>query len=296
MSSTASFPIAYSQHGSTMKNDPGYTGNSLRAALNSVERPRSGSGASTPPSELGAKSRRYLLTANDDEIRSMLQARLDREAALQGGMKAVRLRDLVFTKRLSTFDRQNPLSAESPFHGFFTLFWLAIALMLLKVAAQNWKVYGSVLGKAEILHIMFDRDIIVLGITDCVMVASTIFGLGLQKVTSWGYLSWRRSGWIVQNIWQSFFLAAILAWTWYRDWPWTHTIFIVLHTLVFVMKQHSYAFYNGYCSYYNFHLLAVHALTLYQCRNCIAGDNFCKTNYENCIIWKTNRKSQDSLL
>lgn len=33
-----------------------------------------------------------------------------------------------------------------------------------------------------------------------------------------------------------------------RDWPWTHTVFFVLHGLVLVMKQHSYAFYNGHLS------------------------------------------------
>lgn len=33
-----------------------------------------------------------------------------------------------------------------------------------------------------------------------------------------------------------------------RDWPWTHTVFFVLHGLVLLMKQHSYAFYNGHLS------------------------------------------------
>lgn len=33
-----------------------------------------------------------------------------------------------------------------------------------------------------------------------------------------------------------------------RDWPWTHTVFFVLHGIVMLMKQHSYAFYNGYLS------------------------------------------------
>lgn len=33
-----------------------------------------------------------------------------------------------------------------------------------------------------------------------------------------------------------------------RDWPWTHTVFFVLHGLVLLMKQHSFAFYNGYLS------------------------------------------------
>jgi sterol O-acyltransferase len=36
--------------------------------------------------------------------------------------------------------------------------------------------------------------------------------------------------------------------TLWRDWPWTHTVFFVLHGLVMLMKQHSYAFYNGHLS------------------------------------------------
>jgi sterol O-acyltransferase len=36
--------------------------------------------------------------------------------------------------------------------------------------------------------------------------------------------------------------------TLWRDWPWTHTVFFVLHGIVMLMKQHSYAFYNGHLS------------------------------------------------
>ena len=50
------------------------------------------------------------------------------------------------------------------------------------------------------------------------------------------------------QIWQATFLASVVAWTLIRDWPWTHTVFFVLHGIVMVMKQHSYAFYNGYLS------------------------------------------------
>ena len=84
--------------------------------------------------------------------------------------------------------------------------------MLVRVAAQNWKLYGSVLGKAEILHIMLDRDILVLGLTDGVMVGSTVIGLLLQKAVQHEWISWRRTGWIIQNVWQTFYLFAILAW------------------------------------------------------------------------------------
>jgi len=192
---------------------------------------------------------RYILTADDPEFREILRTQLIPEEAFSKEKKRKGFRDLVFTRRFTTFDRQNPLSYESPFHGFFTLFWLCIGMMLVRIAALNWRAHGSVLGTAEVFHVMFDRDIIVLGLTDGAMCAGTLFGLGLQKLILKGYLSWNRQGWIVQNLWQTFYLFAVIGWTWYREWPWTHTVFVVLHGLTFIMKQHSYAFYNGYCMF-----------------------------------------------
>lgn len=34
----------------------------------------------------------------------------------------------------------------------------------------------------------------------------------------------------------------------YRDWTWTAQVFLLLHTMVLLMKMHSYAFYNGHLS------------------------------------------------
>jgi sterol O-acyltransferase len=232
----------------------------------------SASSSSTPtPSVLGPgratsevreqnRARKYILTAPDDDIRDLLRERLDREAEMEADAskafgrdplarkkrQPTRLRDILFTSRFSPFDRQNPVNSDSPFFGFFTLFWLGMALLLLKVAAQNYRMTGNPLGRAEMLHIMFERDIIVLALTDGAMVAATSFTFALQLAVKNQWLSWRRTGWIVQNIWQTAFLASVLVWIWVRDWPWTHTIFMVLHTLVYVMKQHSFAFYNGY--------------------------------------------------
>src|SRR3984885_12094485 len=33
-----------------------------------------------------------------------------------------------------------------------------------------------------------------------------------------------------------------------RDWTWTAQVFLTLHTLVLLMKMHSYSFYNGHLS------------------------------------------------
>ncbi|KAF2108324.1 MBOAT, membrane-bound O-acyltransferase family-domain-containing protein [Lophiotrema nucula] len=190
----------------------------------------------------------YTVTADDPEFREIMRSRIEREAAKLSGRSGSRFRSLVLTRQFTTFDRQNPRGAQSPFHGFFTLFWLAMALMLIKVAAQNYKDQGSIFGRAEIWHMMVDHDLLVLLITDGLMALSTGFGFLLQKAIASGYLFWSRSGWLIQSIWQAFFTGGLIWFCFYRDWSWTHTVFIVLHNFVMVMKQHSYAFYNGYMS------------------------------------------------
>lgn len=189
---------------------------------------------------------RFVLRADDPEFRDVLRAAIEREAAKLRGKGRSRIRDLVFTRQFTTFDRQNPRGAQSPFHGFFTLFWLAMALLLIKIAAQNYRQLGSVFGRAEILHLMIDRDLFVLLATDGLMCLSTVFCLVLQKAIAKEYLTWDRSGWILQSLWQMVFTTTIIWISFYRDWPWTHTVFIVMHDFVLLMKQHSYSFYNGY--------------------------------------------------
>lgn len=212
----------------------------------------------------------YLLTAADAELlRQVLQHNLHQERSGVPEKRRYRFRDLQFTRQLSTFDRQNPTFNSSEFHGFFTLFWLGVALLLVKVAANNWRIHGTIWGKNEIVRLMFRKDVLVLGLTDLVLCWSTVFCLGLQRAILRGYLRWSGLGWVIQNvsctptssswswscslrdlwrqIWQTGYLAGFIWWTYHRDWPWTHTVFMVLHCLVMLMKQHSYSAYNGYC-------------------------------------------------
>lgn len=198
------------------------------------------------------KKGRYTLTADDPEVREILRKGLEREEQDTSGKKPrMRFRDLVFTRQFTTFDRQNPASSESPFFGFFTLFWLAMAMILGQVCLRNWRDHGSILGNMQIARMMFSHDVFLLGITDGVMFAATVEAFLLQKLVQKGWINWARSGWVIQNIWQSAYLGTVVWWTWYRSWPWSHSIFVLIHSLVFVMKQHSYAFYNGYLSSVN---------------------------------------------
>lgn len=191
----------------------------------------------------------YTLTADDPEIREILRRGMEREQASASNKKPrTRFRDLVFTRQFTTFDRQNPASSESPFFGFFTLFWIAMVLLFFQVSMRNWREHGSILGRNQIMKMMFSRDVFVLAIADGVMYAACFEGYLMQLLVWKGYINWNKSGWIVQNVWQSGYLGAVMLTAYSREWPWTHTIFAMLHGLVFVMKQHSYAFYNGYLS------------------------------------------------
>jgi hypothetical protein len=108
--------------------------------------------------------------------------------------------DLVFIRQFTTFDRQNAASAGSAFHGFFTLFWLATAIFVFQTAAKNWQMYGNILGTNEIVGLMLQRDLMVLGLSDGVMCAATGFCWILQRFILAGYISWNREGWIIQNV------------------------------------------------------------------------------------------------
>ncbi|KAJ0294025.1 hypothetical protein CBS470a_001163 [Colletotrichum nupharicola] len=190
----------------------------------------------------------YVLSADDRELRDVIRRGLEREKDPKRPRRPGKFSDLVFTRQFSAFDRQNQQTANSPFHGFFTLFWLAVALFVVKIGAANWRATGNPLGTNEIMKTMFRRDVIVLLASDGVMCGITGVGWILQRLIFSGYLDWNRSGWIIQNVWQSIFIGSVVGLTLIRDWPWTHTVFFVLHGIVMLMKQHSYAFYNGHLS------------------------------------------------
>ncbi|EDN94716.1 hypothetical protein SS1G_10590 [Sclerotinia sclerotiorum 1980 UF-70] len=163
--------------------------------------------------------RHYTFETDDAELRDLLKdtvAHYSQDKKPGQPKHKSKFSDLVFTKKFTAFDRHNNIIAESPFHGFLTLAWLAFVVFVLQLAFANWRTHGNILGTNEIMEMMFHRDVIVLGLSD--------------------------------GAWELLYLALVVSWTLFREWPWTHTVFFVLHGLVMMMKQHSYAFYNGYLS------------------------------------------------
>lgn len=91
-----------------------------------------------------------------------------------------------------------------------------------------------------------------LGLVDFAMVASASGVLPLQlfvrKAKARSGATWAKGGMAVQSIYQVLWLVFWIATPFVLDWPWTSQVFLLLHTMVILMKMHSYAFYNGHLS------------------------------------------------
>ena len=105
-----------------------------------------------------------------------------------------------------------------------------------------------------------------LGLSDAAMVLSTGVSVPFQMLCrrSKGWLRWENLGMPIQSVFQLGWLVLWVkyaisngqhgnladqnSWPFILNWTWTAQVFFTLHTLVILMKMHSYAFYNGHLS------------------------------------------------
>lgn len=147
--------------------------------------------------------------------------------------------------RVSHFD---PKSEYRDFRGFFVLFWISLSILVITTGLRNIRETGYPLRVQA--YALLSRNVVSLGLSDAAMVASTALSLPLQKLVrgKTGALRWRRAGIWLQSIFQAVWLVLWVEWPFLLGWTWTAQVFFALHTLTFLMKMHSYAFYNGHLS------------------------------------------------
>ncbi|KAJ4413765.1 Sterol O-acyltransferase 2 (Sterol-ester synthase 2), partial [Gnomoniopsis sp. IMI 355080] len=190
------------------------------------------SGRSTPIPTDALPSVKYLSTARK-------QARAEQRRRI--------FPTIEFATRVSHFD---PHSDYRDFHGFFNLFWIGLAIMAITTMLRNIKDTGSPM-RVQIWT-LFTVKLWHLGLADFAMVASASGVLPLQlyvrttKASS--SATWAKGGMALQSIYQVVWLAFWIAVPFVLQWPWTSQVFLILHTMVILMKMHSYAFYNGHLS------------------------------------------------
>lgn len=150
-----------------------------------------------------------------------------------------------YAARVSHFD---PQSDYRDFRGFFVLFWVGLAIMVVSNMVGHYKETGYPLSIRQ--WNTFTANIWEMGLSDLIMVASTAISMPLHKLYDSGSaeLRWSKNGMLIQSIFQGVWLIFWTLWPFVRGWTWTAQVFFILHYLVLFMKMHSYAFYNGHLS------------------------------------------------
>jgi sterol O-acyltransferase len=108
-----------------------------------------------------------------------------------------------YKDRVSHFD---PDSDYHDFRGFFVLFWIGLAIMVLTAMLRNLTETGYPLQMKQ--WGLFKEKIWELGLVDGAMVGSTMISLPLQKLfKGTGALRWSKLGMPFQSLYQAIWLA-----------------------------------------------------------------------------------------
>ncbi|KAJ7224178.1 MBOAT, membrane-bound O-acyltransferase family-domain-containing protein [Mycena pura] len=149
-----------------------------------------------------------------------------------------------FAPRESHFDINNKASGTNEFRGFFSLFWISMFIFTVSTYIRSIETSGHALNLR--FATMFSRDAITLAISDAVLVSSTALCVPFAKAISKGWIRYHWLGLMIQHALQTLVLVSAISWSFNRQWPWVQSGFFTLHTLVMIMKVHSYMTVNGH--------------------------------------------------
>ena len=149
-----------------------------------------------------------------------------------------------YAARVSHFD---PRSEHRDFRGFFVLFWIGLAILVLTTMLRNLRETGYPIRLRP--WALFTVNAWQLALSDGAMTASTALVLPMQRAFRGpraGAVAWERYGMAAHVVFETLWLALWVNWPFMLHWTWTAQVFFTLHLLVMLMKLHSYAFYNGH--------------------------------------------------
>ncbi|KAF8517991.1 MBOAT, membrane-bound O-acyltransferase family-domain-containing protein [Hysterangium stoloniferum] len=154
---------------------------------------------------------------------------------------------MAFVPRKSHFDLSNAASGNDEFRGFFALFWISMFILAIRTYVISFEQTGEPLSLG--FASMFSRHATTLALSDAAMVLSTIlFCVPFATSLKHGWMRYNYFALALQHTFQTALLATTVIWTYNRQWPWVQSGFLTLHTLVMMMKVHSYLAHNGYLS------------------------------------------------
>lgn len=150
--------------------------------------------------------------------------------------------DMIFQPRETIFDKE--IHYGTKFYGFYIAIWIIIAFFGLNTLCEYHLSEGSIF-TSQIMKIML-KDLWKVALTDLGMYLSMYISVLIQLLIKKNYISWKYFGFTLQSFYEVTLLLYPCHFSAQMEYPWIAQIFLMLHSVVMLMKVHSYAFYNGY--------------------------------------------------
>ncbi|CCE64426.1 hypothetical protein TPHA_0H02220 [Tetrapisispora phaffii CBS 4417] len=149
-------------------------------------------------------------------------------------------------EKISFSDKNSDVLVASNFGGFYVLAWMSVAFSCFKMLIEYYNTHDHSFKDSEILHFM-TTDLFTVAAVDLMMYSNLWFIFAIQWLCKMNILKWKPVGRMITAIFESCFVIFYIILTEnILGLHWVAKIFLFLHSLVLLMKMHSFAFYNGY--------------------------------------------------
>lgn len=142
----------------------------------------------------------------------------------------------------SYMELENMFEQKSPLRGFVTLFWVIMASFVLQTITITWRSTGGFLGLNT--YSMLSKNVVQLLLSDITMLLLSSLCFPIQYLISLGYFNSKNSQYLIQTVLESTFLVGFTIWTYTRNWYLFQKFTLIMHTMVCLMKMHSYSSMN----------------------------------------------------
>lgn len=146
----------------------------------------------------------------------------------------------------STYNyNQTPSKYISNFSGLYVMFWMILGLIIVK-GLIDYKTEHGDFRNFEILNVFITRKMLVFKV-DFSMYAASYGVVFIQWLVQYNLIKWKSAGIWAASLYEFFYMVLFYyVVIWGVDLHWISRIYLFLHSVVFLMKMHSYSFFNGY--------------------------------------------------
>lgn len=148
-----------------------------------------------------------------------------------------------YTTPTTIFDAEYFKNSE--FFGLYILFWLGTGFLMLSNVVQSYFESNVPFYERPVAKTL-GKDVLKIGITDLGMYLTSYGAYFIQWACLKEYLHWNSLGKVIHVLFEFGHFLLWLKFAEDAEFHWIGKVFLCLHGVVFLMKMHSYGFYNGY--------------------------------------------------